>query len=124
MSKPIKYTDSVDIAWAKTAVDRLRVTPLPDGEDPIALRIEGGCPRCNDHMSHTHYLIAYRGVAPTSPENFREAMKAVGAMDKALLPAEFSIKCCCQEKHPDDLHRKGLVGCGAIWKMRVEEVGE
>jgi hypothetical protein len=127
LTKQFKYTDEVDPAWSTAAVKTFHVTPRPDSEDPVALELDGLCPRCKDHMQHTEFLIAFRGVSPTSPDALRETMKALrqaGVVKEQLLPAEFSVRCCCQGKHPDPLGRSGLTGCGAIWKMRIESVDE
>lgn len=127
LSKPIKYTDEIDPAWSITAVDTFKVTPRPDFDDPVALTLDGRCPRCNDPMEHTEFLIAFRGVGPTSPDALRAAVKPLweaGELNKPALPAEFSVRCCCQVKHPDRLGRSGLTGCGAAWKMRIESIDE
>lgn len=127
MSKPLKYTDEVDPAWSTTAVETFQVTPRPDSEDPVALGLDGLCPRCKDHMQHTEFLIAFKGVSPTSPDALRATVKTLrdaGMVNEPLLPAEFSVRCCCQVRHPDRLGRSGLTGCGATWKMRIESVDE
>lgn len=127
MSKPVKYTDDVDPAWSAAAVDSFDVVPHPDSADPVALELDGRCPRCKDHMQHTEFLIAFRGVSPTSTDALRATLKTLrdtGVVSEPLLPAEFSIRCSCQVKHPDRLGRSGLSGCGATWKMRIDSVDE
>jgi hypothetical protein len=127
LSKPLKYTDEVNPAWSTAAVETFQVTPRPDSDDPVALELDGRCPRCKDHMQHTEFLIAFKGVSSTSPDTLRATVKVLregGAVKERLLPAEFSIRCCCQAKHPDPLGRSGLTGCGAIWKMRIDSVDE
>lgn len=127
MSKPLNYTDDVNLAWATIAVDKFTVTPLPTADDPVKLRLQGRCPRCNEPMEHTHNLIAFSGVAAMTPETLHATVKSLrsaGVIEEKLLPAEFSVKCCCRSNHPDRLGRSGLTGCGAIWKMRIESVDE
>jgi hypothetical protein len=78
-------------------------------------------------MQHTEFLIAFKGVSPTSPDALHATVKKLreaGVLSEPLLPAEFSVRCCCQAKHPDSLGRSGLTGCGATWKMRIESVDE
>src|SRR5262249_19742363 len=90
LSKPAKYTDEVDPAWSTAAVDNFRVVPHPDSADPVALELDGTCPRCQDHMQHTEFLIAFRGVSPTSPDALRATLKtlrATGIVKEQLLPA-------------------------------------
>jgi hypothetical protein len=127
VSKPLKYTDHVDPSWSTAAVAKFQVTPLPDSDDPVALDLNGHCPRCGDPMQHTEFLIAFKGVAEMRPEAFRATVKTLreaGVVNEPLLPAEFSVQCSCQVNHPDHLGRSGLTGCGAIWKMRMESVDE
>jgi hypothetical protein len=127
LSKPLNYTGEVDAVWSTAAVETFQVTPRPDSEDPVALELNGLCPRCKDHMQHTEFLIAFKGVSPTSPDTLRATVKTLrdaGVVSEPLLPAEFSVRCCCQVKHPDRLGRSGLTGCGATWKMRIESVDE
>jgi hypothetical protein len=127
LSKPVKYTDEVDPAWSVDAVETFQVTPRPDSQDPVALELGGLCPRCKDHMQHTEFLIAFKGVSPTSPDALHATVKKLresGLLKEPLLPAEFSVRCCCQVKHPDPLGRSALTGCGATWKMRIESVDE
>jgi hypothetical protein len=126
-SKPLKYTDEVNPAWSTAAVETFHVTPRPDSEDPVVLDLDGHCPRCRDHMQHTEFLIAFRGVSSTSPNALRATVKTLrdaGLVNESLLPAEFSVRCCCQVEHADPLGRSGLTGCGATWKMRIESVDE
>ena len=49
-----------------------------------------------------------------------EALRHVNLFGEPLLPAEFSVQCNCEHAHPDPLHRQGLKGCGAVWRMRFE----
>lgn len=75
----------------------------------------------------TEFLIAFKGVSPTSHDALRTMVKTLreaGMVNEPLLPAEFSVRCSCQVKHPDRLGRAGLTGCGATWKMRIEIVDE
>jgi hypothetical protein len=127
LSKPLKYTDKNDPAWSAAAVKSFQVMPLPDSDDPVALELNGLCPNCEDHMQHTEFLIAFKGVSPTSPDTLHAIVKTLrneGQLNKPLLPTEVSIQCCCQVKHPDPLGRSGLIGCGATWKMRFESFDE
>ncbi|MDA9491396.1 MULTISPECIES: hypothetical protein [unclassified Bradyrhizobium] len=127
MKKPVKYIDEPDPAWSVAAVEKFEVTPHPDAHDPMMLQLDGHCPRCEDHMQHTEFLIAFKGVAPTSPDTLRAAVEALrdkGLIGESLLPAEFSVRCNCKVKHPDPLGRAALTGCGATWKMRIESFGE
>lgn len=126
MTKPLKYTDKVDAAWSANAVHTFQVTSIPDS-DPIVLDLDGRCPRCQDAMQDRHWLIAFSGVSSMTLDSAvqaREALRKTGVMDGPLLPAEFSVQCCCKIKHPDPLGRTGLSGCGAIWRMRFETVDE
>jgi len=127
LAKPVKYTDQVDSGWSTSAVDTFRVTARPDSDDPVLLELDGRCPRCQDPMQHTESLIAFKGVSTTSDGSLRATVKSLrdsGLLNEALLPAEFSVQCCCKVKHPDPLGRSGLTGCGASWRMRIETVGE
>ncbi len=127
MAKPLRYTDEMNTAWSTTAVDTFEVTAAPDYQHPVVLDLNGRCPRCDDPMEHTHWLIAFSGVsAMTRGDALHavEALRATGVLEESLLPAEFSVQCCCETPHPDPLGRKGLLGCGAIWKMRFEAVDE
>jgi hypothetical protein len=127
LSKPTNYTDEVLVDWARIAIDAFRVKGLPEAGDPVVLELNGNCPRCGDPMLHNESLVSFKGVAATRPDALHATVKALrdaGAMTGSLLPAEFSVGCCCKVKHPDPLGRTGLVGCGAKWKMRFESVGE
>ncbi|KJC45376.1 hypothetical protein UB31_00290 [Bradyrhizobium sp. LTSP849] len=127
MKKPLKYIDQPDPTWSALAVESFNVTPRPDAHDPMVLELDGNCPRCKDHMQHSEFLIAFKGVAPTSPETLRATVKTLrdaGMINGPLLPVEFSVRCRCQVVHPDGLGRSGLTGCGATWKMRIESVDE
>ena len=127
LRKAIKYTDEVDPTWSIASVEMFQVTPRPDSEEPVVLELDGHCPRCRDHMQHTEFLIAFKGVSLTSWPVSRDTVKslrAAGVVNEPLLPTEFSVRCSCQVNHPDPLGRSGLTGCGAIWKMRIESVDE
>jgi hypothetical protein len=119
----LAYTDEVDESWAVTAVGTFQVVPSPDANRPVVLDLSGRCPRCDDAMRDTHWLIAFSGISGMSRE---DAVRAVDALREAgiaadpLLPAEFSVQCRCEHEHPDPLHRTGLRGCGAVWRMRFE----
>jgi len=66
-------------------------------------------------------------VSATTPDTLHATVKTLrvaGLMSEPLLPFEFSVRCCCQVKHPDRLRRSGLTGCGATLKMRDESVDE
>jgi hypothetical protein len=120
MSKAIKYTDDADPGWATTALSTIRVSPAPDGDRPVALDLDGRCPRCRDEMEHTHWLITFRGFNELSRDDKLNAAAAVRDTGVSLLPVEFTVRCTCTAEHPDPLGRKDLKGCGAMWKMRVE----
>jgi hypothetical protein len=127
MAEPLEYTDEVNPSWSETAVNTFEVAAVPDDEDPVVLDLDGRCPRCNDAMTHTHWLIAFTGVSAMDRDEALhavEALRASGVLDKPLLPTEFSVQCSCQARHPDPLGREGLHGCGALWKMRFEAVDE
>ncbi|MFE9750074.1 hypothetical protein ACFYOT_34620 [Saccharothrix saharensis] len=127
MAKPVKYTDDVDESWADTAVERFAVTATPSVDNPLVLEIEGECPRCGDAMAHTHWLVTIRGVSVVRPDDAiraGEALRDAGIGPDALLPAEFSVQCRCDRKHPDPLGRTRLRGCGARWRMRFEVAEE
>lgn len=74
-------------------------------------------------MEYTHWLVTVVGAAPLSKA---EAVRAIEALQEAgiaqedTLPAEFTVECSCETVHPDPKGRKDLVGCGAIWRMRIE----
>lgn len=127
MAKPVQYTDDVDESWADTAVGRFAVTVTPSTDTPLVIELAGKCPRCGDEMAHTHWLITIRGVSVVRPDDAvraGEALRDAGIGPDALLPAEFSVRCRCDRKHPDPLGRTRLHGCGARWRMRFEAVGE
>lgn len=117
MVKIIEYQNK-NVIMTPADIAQFEVQPTPE-KDPVALQIEGDCPRCKHAMSLTHYLIAFRGVAPTSPESFQEMLEAASLVPTSLLPTEFSVQCSCTEKHPGP-KGKGQVGCGAFWRMRCE----
>jgi hypothetical protein len=120
MTKAMKYTDDADPVWARTALGTIRVSPAPDGETPVALDLEGRCPRCEDEMEYTHWLVTFRGFNELSRDDRLSAAAALRDTGVSLLPAEFTVRCACPATHPDPLGRKDLKGCGAMWKMRVE----
>ena len=127
MAKPLKYTDEIDESWAEKAIETIGVSASPDPESPVVLDLDGTCPRCAHPMTDEHWLITFSGV---SGMDRNDAIRAVDALRTAavikepLLPAEFSIQCKCREAHPDALHRTGLTGCGAVWRMRIEAMEE
>jgi hypothetical protein len=125
LSKPLEYTDEINTEWSTTAVQTFEVVAAPDHEHPVVLDLSGTCPRCGDHMEHEHWLIAFSGVASMSRDDALHAIEALrdaGVAADSLLPTEFSVQCDCKTPHPDTLGRKGLRGCGAMWKMRFEAV--
>ena len=121
---PLKYTDLVDPEWSTAALSTFKVSALPIASDPVVIELDGECPRCGHNMQHTEPLVAFRGVAPTSPEALYETVKQLRVSglikDKPTLPVEFSVRCECAAKHPDPLGRTSVHGCGAIWKVRIE----
>lgn len=127
MTNPLEYTDEVNPSWSETAVNTFTVAAVPDAENPVVLDLDGRCPRCNDSMTHTHWLIAFSGVSGMERSDALravEALRASGVLHEPLLPTEFSVQCSCGATHPDPLGREGLHGCGAMWKMRFEAVDE
>ena len=127
MTKALRYTNDVNPIWTKDAVGKFRAVGLPDSNDPVVLELDGCCPRCEDPMQHSESQIVFRGISTTSPNSLRAAVKAhreAGGKIQPLLPAEFSMQCSCTVKHPDPVGRSGLIGCGAIWKMRFEALDE
>jgi hypothetical protein len=127
MVKVLKYTDEVDESWADKAIDTIAVSVSPDPAYPVVLDLAGKCPRCGHSMVDEHWLMTFSGVSGMGRD---DAIRAVEALRNAsvikvpLLPAEFSIQCKCGEAHPDSLHRSGLRGCGAVWRMRIEATEE
>jgi hypothetical protein len=74
-------------------------------------------------MADEHWLIAFSGVSSMGRDDAIRAVEALrdaGAIQKPLLPAEFTVQCKCGAPHPDSLGRSGLKGCGAVWRMRFE----
>lgn len=127
MAKVLKYTDEVDESWADKAIDTMTVTVSPDPAHPVVLDLQGKCPRCAHHMVDEHWLITFRGVSGMGRDDAIravEALRTASAIKEPLLPAEFAIQCKCREEHPDSLHRSGLKGCGAVWRMRIEATEE
>jgi hypothetical protein len=123
MAKALKYTDEVDESWADKAIDTIAVSVTPDPAHPIVLDLDGECPRCAHPMVDEHWLITFSGVSSVGREDAIraiEALRSASAIKEPLLPAEFTIQCKCREAHPDSLHRSGLKGCGAVWRMRIE----
>jgi hypothetical protein len=123
MAKPLKYTDEVDESWADKAIDTIRVSVEPDPHHPVVLDLEGKCPRCAHAMADEHWLITFSGVSGMDRDDAVravEALRTASVIREPLLPAEFTIQCKCKEAHPDSLHRTGLTGCGAAWRMRIE----
>jgi hypothetical protein len=127
MAKPLKYTDEIDVSWSVKAIETIGVSASPDPERPIVLELEGKCPRCEHPMTDEHWLITISGVSGMNRDDTFlavEALRSADVIKKPLLPAEFTIQCKCKEAHPDALHRTGLTGCGAVWRMRVEAMEE
>lgn len=125
--RTLSYTDQVDESWAAKAIDTFEVAVEPDGAAPVVLDLSGRCPRCDDQMEDTHWLIAFSGVASLSREDAMAAVNTLlgtGIVVKPILPAEFTVQCRCKVAHPDPLHRTGLKGCGALWRMRFELADE
>ncbi len=119
----LPYTDLVDEQWADAAMETMNVSASEGRRNPIYLDITGPCPRCSDGMSATHWLVTIAGVSPISNEQMMAAVEtliASGIDVGETLPAEFTVKCHCDIAHPDPKGRTGLVGCGATWRMRVE----
>jgi hypothetical protein len=127
MAKMLKYTDEVDESWAEKAIDTIDVSVSPDPAHPVVLDLEGKCPRCDHPMADEHWLITFSGVSSVGRDDAIraiEALRSASAIKEPLLPAEFTIQCKCREAHPDSLHRSGLRGCGAAWRMRIEATEE
>jgi hypothetical protein len=127
MAKTLKYTDEFDESWADKAIDTISVSVSPDPAHPVVLDLEGKCPRCAHPMVDEHWLITFGGVSGMGRDDTIRAVEALrdaAAIKEPLLPAEFTIQCKCQEAHPDSLHRSGLQGCGAAWRMRIEATEE
>jgi hypothetical protein len=119
----LPYTDLVDEQWADVALETMTVDAHEGGRNPIYLDISGHCPRCSDDMSATQWLVTIAGVSPLRNEEMVaavETLRASGIDVGDTLPAEFTVKCSCGVTHPDPKQRTGLVGCGATWRMRVE----
>jgi hypothetical protein len=129
MAKLLKYTDEVDPSWADSAIDTIGVSVAPDPLHPVVLDLEGDCPRCAHHTADEHWLITFSGVSGMDRNDAIHAVEALrnaSVIREPLLPAEFTVQCKCGAPHPDPLHRSGLRGCGAVWRMRFEvsEEGE
>ncbi|SFW71011.1 hypothetical protein [Amycolatopsis australiensis] len=125
MAKPLNYTDDVDPSWAGRAMETLDVTPAPSADDPVVLELSGRCPRCDEKMEDSLWLITILGVSGLNREdafNAADALREAGILAQPLLPAEFTVSCKCSTPHPDPLGRTDLKGCGATWKMRFEAV--
>lgn len=123
MAKPLKYTDEVAESWSEKALETISVSATPDANNPAILDLDGTCPRCEHHMTDSHWLITISGVSGMDrKDSIRaiESLRQAGAIRSSLLPAEFTVQCRCNESHPDPLHRPGLKGCGAEWRMRFE----
>jgi hypothetical protein len=119
----LPYTDLVDEHWADVAIQSIRVDAPVGGARPVYLDLTGSCPRCSDDMSATEWLVTIAGVSPLSREQMLTAVDTLresGINVAETLPAEFTVKCSCHIDHPDPKGRPGLVGCGATWRMRVE----
>jgi hypothetical protein len=127
MAKELSYTENHDPEWSVLAIDLFDVTPLPNAHRPVAVDLDGRCPRCREPMQDTVFLIAYSGVSSmTRDEKLHaiEALQDMGVIDESPLPTEVSVQCVCDTTHPDPLGRKDLHGCGAIWRMRFEAFDE
>lgn len=123
MTKPMEYTEDVDEGWAHTAMTSIKVHPVPDADRPLALDLDGSCPRCSDAMADTVWLVVISGLTPMSRQDKLSAVSSlrdIGALPDALLPAEFTVECLCTVPHRDPFGRKGLTGCGARWVMRFD----
>ena len=123
MNESLPYTDLIDEEWADKALETLSVVPSSDGPNPIYVDISGNCPRCNEHMEYTHWLVILAGVASMSKTekiHAIETLRKAGIAKGDTLPAEFTVECGCKTVHPDQKGRTDLVGCGAKWRMRVE----
>jgi len=119
----LPYTDLVDEKWAEVAIETMNVDAPEGGRDPVYVDITGPCPRCLDNMSATQWLVTIAGVSPLSDEEMAAAIETLRASRIDVgrtLPAEFTVMCSCNVVHPDPKGRIGLVGCGARWRMRIE----
>ena len=127
MPRSLQYTDAIDESWSLRAVNLIRVSTLPDVGDPVLLELVGLCPRCGDETRDEHWLQTFSGAAAMKPEDIITAIQALrssGVVDTPRLPVEFSVQCRCDALHPDPLRRRGLHGCGAVWRMRIEVFDE
>jgi hypothetical protein len=127
MSRVLAYMDAFDPSWAARAIVTIQVSATPDRSPPVVLDLAGTCPRCDDGMTDTHWLITFSGVSTMGRD---DALRAIAALRDAgvpadpLLPAEFTVQCRCDVTHHDPLQRNGLRGCGAAWRMRFELVDD
>src|SRR6266540_2066891 len=104
-------------------METMNISASEGRRKPIDSVITGPCRRCSDAMSATHWLVTIAGVSLISNDQMMAAVEtliASGIDVGEALPAEFTVKCHCDIAHPDPKGRTGLVGCGATWRMRVE----